>query len=492
MMPRSLIPVSETAFQALRQLILTRTGLLFRPNQRETLLRGILLAAEQAGTASLSDYFQRLSEANTDHPLWDDLVGELTVGETYFFRDPVQIELLREHILPTLIQKHRLDRRLRLWSAACATGEEPYTLAILLREILPEIDAWQVTILATDINKEFLTRARRGYYRKWSFRQTEPGLLAKYFNWDGSRYALAPQILKMVTFRYLNLAEPVYPSPYNQTGDFDLILFRNMAIYMSESQVKEISERLYRALVDGGWLLVGAAEINHQLFKPFTPRQKGKTVAYQKLLVVPSPKGPLAAPKILVPRPWLPGSRPGDVASLPEPAATVAPVAPGAATADGLYLAGVDLVRTNHLAGALQQLGKCLELDPGFALAHYQIAAIYANQGSLSEAQIWCRQAISLDPLRLEPYYLLALIYQEEAQIEAAIGQLKKVLYLDHSFCLAHYRLAKLFGQLNRPKLANHHRSQAIRLLSKLPPDTLLSGSEQLTAGQLLAMAITG
>ncbi len=291
-MAQPLSPENEDVFEDLQQLVLERTGLYFRPNQRDNLLRGLLLAARQAETASLSAYCQRLAETDTHARLWADLINHLTVGETYFFRDSLQTALLRDQILPELIHIHLADRRLRLWSAACATGEEPYSLAILLKEILPEVDSWQVTILATDINREYLKRARQGYYRKWSFRQTEPAMLAKYFAWDGSRYALAAEIKAMVTFRYLNMAEPAYPSSANNTHSLDLIMFRNMAIYLPETLVSQISERLYRALTDGGWLMVGAAELNHELFKPFTPRYRGKTIVYQKAPAAPPPAPP--------------------------------------------------------------------------------------------------------------------------------------------------------------------------------------------------------
>ncbi len=163
-----------------------------------------------------------------------------------------------------------------------------------------------------------------------------------------------------------------------------------------------------------------------------------------------------------------------------------------AATVDALFLSGLELIRSKNLNGALQQLTQCLELDAGFALARYQIAAVYANQGRLPEARDWCLQTISLNPLLVEAHYLLALIYHEEQQTEAAVSQLKKVLYLDHSFCLAHFWLAKLYDRLNKTRQAQHHRSQTIRLLSKMSPDTPLSGLERLTAGELLAMTATG
>ena len=260
--------LNDVDFERFHDLILARTGMMFGQRRRDALARGVLEAAQRTGCKNEGEYYCLLLQARTDSELWDALIGAITVGETYFFRDPAQFAALRQHILPDLIARHRDDRRLRIWSAGCASGEEPYSIALLLHELLPDIAHWNVFILATDINKRALQKAREGRYREWSFRATDPAIRQRYFTQRGDDYELAPQGREMVTFAYLNLAEDAYLSLAINTNALDLILCRNVAIYLPEIVILEMAGRFYRCLVPEGWLMVGAAETSSQ----FAPR----------------------------------------------------------------------------------------------------------------------------------------------------------------------------------------------------------------------------
>ena len=176
--------------------------------------------------------YKQLEQSRTDSPLWDRVISGLTVGETYFMRDSAQFAALRQDILPELIRRRQKERRLRIWSAGCASGEEPYSLAMVLSELIPDWERWSVLILGTDINKQSLARARQGLYKKWSFRQCDPGVSGRYFTPQEQRFQIKPDIARRVSFAYLNLAEDTYPSLITNTCAMDLILCRNVAIYL--------------------------------------------------------------------------------------------------------------------------------------------------------------------------------------------------------------------------------------------------------------------
>jgi len=240
----SKVESSEMEYKLFRDLILGRTGMYFGLRRRDALTHGVSAAAERAGCESLGEYHRLLQGARTDGELWDDLIGAITVGETYFFRNPAHFDALRQHILPNLIARRRHDHRLRIWSAGCSTGEEPYSIAILLRQLLPDLDDWKILILATDINKESLRQAREGRYREWSFRQTGPAVRELYFTPQDNLFELIPQVREMVAFAYLNLAEDAYPSLATNTNAMHLILCRNVAIYLPEAVTRAIAGRV--------------------------------------------------------------------------------------------------------------------------------------------------------------------------------------------------------------------------------------------------------
>src|SRR5262249_29138237 len=157
------------SIEAFRELLAARTGLSVRTQEREQFKEALTSRARALRLPGLADY-RRLLQGETEdaEAEWQRLLPLLTNRETHFFRDPGQMQLLRERILPELLERNRRQRQLRLWSAGCSTGEEPYSLAILLDEILPDSDGWNLLLLATDLNEEALETARRGVYGRWS------------------------------------------------------------------------------------------------------------------------------------------------------------------------------------------------------------------------------------------------------------------------------------------------------------------------------------
>lgn len=441
----------DSLLSALSALLAARIGLHFPKERWGDLERGIAAAASAFDMPDAASCAQRLLSAPLTHREIEIFASHLTVGETYFFREPRSLDAFEQHILPALLHARAHNaRRLRIWCAGCCTGEEPYSIAMLLDRLIPDHEAWHVTLLATDINPLFLRKAAEGEYGDWSFRATPDWIRERYFKRkrDG-RYALHPRIRKKVTFSYLNLAEDVYPSLSNNTNAMDVIFCRNVLMYFTAERVGAVVEQLYRSLVDGGWLIVSPAETSSALFSRFTSVAFAGATLYRKPADADAPRFVSLVPAPAAePEPWRPLPQ-----VLPQVAAAPAPVRPAVAP---------------HGTGTLAQAARDC-----------------ANQGRLDEAVAWCREAIAADKLNPAGYYLLATVQQEQGQNDAAVQSLQRALYLDPGFVLAHFALGNLCRSQGRQREAQRHFDNAQTLLRTHLQDEILPESEGLTAGRL-------
>ena len=507
-------------YQRFCELIQVRTGIQVGESRRDVLTHALKECTESMKCDDLDQFFSYLQDARTDSEVWNDLIKKVTIGETYFFRDSNYMEALYQKILPDLIARHQTDRTLRLWSAGCATGEEPYSLAILLRQILSDIDQWKIMILATDINRQALKHAASGRYRAWSFRETDPIIHSIHFTSNGDTFTIDPAVREMVTFAYHNLAENNYPSPTNQTSNLDLILCRNVSIYLPMPLIQDIANRFYQCLSNGGWLMVGPSESHLEIYKQFQMLNFHNAVVYQKV------SGPSISPNLWITTPPLEGILPQKI---PQPAPTdkrlmtpshsprvdlrvneppedealkkkyeVDPERrfPPLSTKAELGAEWVDLchqgevfMKQHRYDEARQCFLSYLSKEDSSIMVRYRMACLEANVGRLNEARKWAEQALDHDPLRSEVHYMLALVHQVQGELQEAINRLKKVIYLDPNFILAHFGLSHLYQRTGNTIEAERHRILAVHLASKLSPDTVLPGSDDLTAGQLLTMA---
>src|SRR5882672_2540005 len=276
--------VLDALWGRLSEFIAQNMGLHFPPERHSDLQRGITAAAAEFGFADSARCADWLLSARLTRPQLHTLASHLTVGETYFFRERKTFDALAQRILPELIRLRRgREPRLRLWSAACSTGEEPYSLAILVRQLLPDWRDWHVTILATDINERFLRKAVAGVYGEWSFRESPPGFKERYFapTSDG-RFAIAPEIRNCVSFAHMNLAQDCFPSLTIDTDSMDVIFCRNVLIYFTASHARKLAKNLRHALVDEGWLAVSPSECSQALFSRFVAVNFPGSILYRK------------------------------------------------------------------------------------------------------------------------------------------------------------------------------------------------------------------
>jgi chemotaxis protein methyltransferase CheR len=423
--------------------------------------RGLAHALRNSAYPSLEPYLAWLAAVPDEDPELRRLAAQLTIGETHFFRDAAAYEVLERQVLPSLIATRRAEGipRLRLWSAACATGEEPYSLAIQLDRLLCDRADWSVTILATDINTEALEVAQRGIYREWSFRGTPAWVRERYFRRQRDQtFELDPRIRGMVTFAPLNLAADGYPSVVTNTGAMDLVFCRNVLMYFTRDAQRATVARLQRSLVTGGWLLVGPAEASVELLRPLVPVNYPDVTFYRK---GPGPAVvPAAETRAAVTSDLLGSSTPSPE---PHPASLPEPITPPAADqADGSKPeARNDLERARDLA----------------------------DQGSLDEALRLCEAALARNRLDPESHLLLAAIRQERGEIPAALEALRGALYLAPDSAPAQFLLGSLLLREGRRRRGRRCIETVVALLDSRPRDELVPGGDGLTAGRLLETA---
>ncbi len=276
-----------------------RIGLYFPPERGCDLLRGIEAAAREFGFQDAAACMQWLLSTPLDRNRIEILACHLTVGETYFFRDPQIFEALKARILPVLIQfRRQCGPTLRIWSAGCATGEEAYSLAILVQRMIPDFRQWHITILGTDINPHALAKAESGSYGEWSFRNAPDWLKNGYFRpTEKGRYEIIPSVREMVTFAYLNLMEDSYPSLINNTNAMDIIFCRNVLMYFEPAPATQVVRRYCLSLVDGGWLVISPTEGYRIMTETMEMVNFPGAILYRKNIsgATPSPAEPFLA-----------------------------------------------------------------------------------------------------------------------------------------------------------------------------------------------------
>lgn len=477
------------------ELIAAQLGLHFPPARWDDLERGIGAAARELGCRDLQSFVRSLVSTPWTKSRIEVLASHLTIGETYFFRDGKTFEILQEHILPELIgSRQKTERRLRVWSAGCCTGEEPYSIAMLLGRMIPDLKSWNITILGTDINRRFLQRAFEGIYRDWSFRSNPTWIQAKDFHRKNGLLEISPDVKSMVTLSYLNLAEDAFPSLSNNTNAMDLILCRNVLMYFSVEQAKNVIGNFHRCLVDGGWLIVSPSETSQILFSQFHTVSFPEATLYQKSRhkIRRAGRLPYSSNQETPSLSWLPTipaqSDLDSGALLPReelsPPATQESGKPEAQTSPYeealmLYQQGSYREAADKLLLSLSQES---EEQPKEAAL---LARVYANQGKLEEALQWCEKSIAEDKLDAACHYLHAVILQEQGSIKEAALSLNRALYLDQRFVLAHFALGNLTSRQGKLKESQKHFKNALALLSEFEQAEVLPESEGIAAGRL-------
>jgi chemotaxis protein methyltransferase CheR len=483
--------IPDALLLRLSEYLTAKIGLHFTKKRWNELHPKMAAAMKDFDFEDVGEFIESLLSSSPTQKQIEILASHLTVGETYFFRERRAFEILEQSVLPGLIDnRRRTGKRLRFWSAGCSTGEEPYSIAILLDKLIPDLRDWNITILATDINTGALKKADEGIYSDWSFRDAPPFFKDKYFERvNGNRYLLLSDIRKMVTFSYLNLSQDVYPALQNNTNAMDVIFCRNVLMYFSPEHVKRAAERFYRSLVDNGCLIVSPVETSQIHYASFATVRIQDSTFYKKDTGKIKPDRKIAQyEKEIVPYPLPlekvkrrksvkpPHTAPYDVSGKPKQS-VLTPLEEAAI----LYRKGFYREAEERLKVLISNGSSSQEMLVLFT-------KILANQGKLEDAFHWCGKAVSADKCNPHLHYLLAVILSEQKKVEEARASLKKALYLDHDFVLAHFALANISLRSGKMAEARKHFGNTTEILSKCKPDEILPESEGITAGRLSEM----
>lgn len=505
----------------LSELIAARMGWHFPADRWHDLERGIRAAAQDLGFSDVQTCIEWLQTAPLTQQHVAVLTDHFTVGETYFFREQRALEVLTTQMLPPLMQAQKSgERHIRIWSAACCTGEEPYSIAITLATTMPAFSDWQVSIIGTDINPQFLQRASRGMYTEWSFRNTPAWIKERYFQRTAdNQFALCPEIKQMVTFFSVNLADAEFPAPLNAASTFDVIFCRNVFIYFSPQRAQTTILNFHRILTDRGWLIVSPSETSYLAQSLFTAVSFPGIIVHRKgMPPYGQPLGDVGRslpsqerlPAALSPRPTsdrkplverLSTNRTKNdeqpVVTPPSPAPTrtlkpvLVPTHPSA-----IYEEARTLYEQGRYAEVSEKLRRSLtHQDEQHAPLDQEemllLIRACANQGTFDEAIVWCQRAIAADALNSRFYYLLATVLLEQGREEDARLALRQTLYLDDGFVLAHFTLGNLSRRQKKAKDAQRYFHNALVLLRQYQHEAIIPESEGLTAGRLSALIRT-
>lgn len=481
-MERSTVGISESDLQLVREFLVRRTGLNFTESKRDDLLTVVQdRVALYPGYRGMKAYVELMERGDDGGRELRALVTRLTVGETYFFRNRAQFAVLRDELLPALIARRRRESpRLRIWSAGCSTGEEPYSIAILLLELLPDIAGWDIHLLATDINEDALAAAREGLYRNWSFREVEEHYRARYFRPESESHRILPAVKSLVTFRYLNLADGLFPTAATGTDDLDLIVCRNVMIYFTPKLCIEITHQFFRCLADRGVLLVGHSEHSDLIYPGFSRRFHDHAVIYEKS--GPNPvweKGLAIRFRGSGPLP------PGFLTHAPRSKGRAGVQRPENTEETVLFERAALLSQEMRTAEAVQAFQRVLALNPANERAIYAIAMLLANSGDAAGAVEWGERLLAVNPLHLEATYLLAIVARELGEEGRELALLKRSLYLNPDFVLGHFQAGLYHLKRGKRRQAERSLRNVLRLLGRTDGGVRVEGVDGMTVGRL-------
>jgi len=269
--------VSKPDFDYIANLARSQAAIVLEPGKEYLVENRLTPIAQQQGFGTLENLIAKLRSETGMTALHNRVIDALTTNETSFFRDFHPFESLRKEILPQLIEKRAGARQLTIWSAACSTGQEPYTLAMLLRENFPQLESWKVSIIATDLSPTVLQVATAGNYSQFEVNRGLPApYLVKYFSKQGDRWHIKPELKRNIQFRPMNFIQPWPIMP-----PFDIVFIRNVMIYFDVETKKQILKRIRNCLLPHGYLFLGTAETTINLDPELVPMTVGRATVFQ-------------------------------------------------------------------------------------------------------------------------------------------------------------------------------------------------------------------
>ncbi|HEY5313669.1 MAG TPA: protein-glutamate O-methyltransferase CheR [Pirellulales bacterium] len=457
----------DPLYAELKRHIVEMTGLAYYLDKDIELASHIEHRLETRQISECGSYLEMLLGQSSGPAELDALIASLTNGETFFFRHQELFDALAGQVIPELIDRNRSRRQLRIWSAGCANGAEPYSLSILLeREFGPQLVGWDITIVGTDINRDFLLQGERGEFSEWSLRSIGDDLQASCFRRSDQIWTIDDAYRRGVQFRYHNLVQHPFPALIDEPSAFDLILCRNVMIYFAPPIIRRLVGQFHDCLVPGGWFAVGPAEPNVDLFRAFETVNAAGAVLYrrrQRPAVAntassqAAPAGALPATPLVEPGPRLRARLPRDQAQLSAMAHCRSMLAPAAARREP--------------ASTFQQ-----------TLANAQLKL---NLGQSEAAADCCQRLMAAERLNPLVHFYDALVAEHRGRHGETERALRRAIYLDRDFVLAHYHLGLVLLRKQDVRGAQRSFRNVLALLERREAAEMFPDADGLTVGAL-------
>jgi chemotaxis protein methyltransferase CheR len=484
MIATHLASLGVAAYPRAVEVLRRRGGLAIAPSRRQAIEGAIARVMTRVGILDPERFAAALAEGG---PIFDEVMAVVTVGETYFFREPAQFAFLREVVFPE-IRARQPGRTARLWSAACATGEEPYSLAIAAMES----GLTEPTVIGTDVSRTRLAAARRGHYRAWSMRGVPRTVVDRYFAATDDEYIIAADYRRLVRFAYLNLAGDEYPSAESGVWGFDVVLCRNVLIYFDAESTKEVAARLLHSLSPEGYLVLGASDPPLADIVECDVVQTPGGVAYRRPTEAGRRRRFVAPAAATGPSSWIANppslvamAPPVHVLEAPPPVPAPAVEAPAAPTIDALRTA----YRRRDYAGAARIGREMFEGDVDDTEAMSLTVRALANTGDLREAEQLCVAMLDQRGDVAELRYLLATLMIQAGQFQAAVTEARRALYIDRAHGAAYLALADAQAKLGERDAARATLGRAERALRASVNSTVDRDLDEESPTRLLAIA---
>jgi len=458
------------------QRIENQLGLVFSESKYSRLQKHLTARIQELECETVDEYLDMLIDKRwqTKEIAW--WTNVLTVGETYFYRNQPQWEVLQKYIIPELLNQHREDRKLSFWSAGCATGEEPYTLAIILSEVITDLPSWHIDILATDLNSEFINTAKNAQYGKRSVRELDSEQLRKYFIKKNDSYIVRSKIRNMVSFMIHNLVSD-WRRKFNwHKGYFDVILCQNVIMYFDRERAKRVLQALADSLNDNGYLFLGHSETLLSMDLDFDIQRIENAFFYRKAGV--KEKSDFTAvihtssvsSDVLISEPSLGESlRSKKIKRQTENAAQ-----PGH--------------KTNHTIPETTEK-KVTTIDDSAPSEEDMLikAKQFLVEDKAEEAEEFLSVAVNKFPLSKDIHLLHGIAAKNRGKTDKAISAFRQVLYLDGDNLLARFYLASLWQACGTYERALTQYRILLGQTSGQDPNKIIGSTDDLTIGLLRA-----
>lgn len=443
-------------FKLFTRFIESACGISIDESRSEALSTSLLQRMVVLGFEDYLSYYYFLKNNVRGDEEFGELVKLITINETSFFRYAAQFEAIRDEVIPELIRaKQEDDRMLRFWSAGCASGEEPYSLAMVFNELDLAEQGWQIKILGTDIDRSVLDLAKKGVYSRRSMQQMDEFMIKKYFTQIGEdEWLLHHNVRNMVGFAESNLSRQPYP-PWLSASGWDIIMCRNVLIYFQEETIRKILDEFWHCLGGGGYLFVGHSENLAMMPHDFETMRFNEAFYYRKAKVKTKPKAIRELKLAQEP------SQPR-IEVVPMAKELVGDIAQDLITLD-------EAIAEDRADEALEISEQIINVDPANIPVRLKRAEILTNRSCFEQAVGECEAALDQEPFLAEAHFILGICWINLGKRDRAVEQLKKTVFIDRDHALAYFYLANLYLEIGDQGKAANEYHRTLRALERSP-----------------------